>query len=90
MQQAYKSLLQLYSYKEKFISSPTRRVAASVFITGLRSSGTHVHAGCVVLALLWCTVVIYQQLLKPLSLQSTGAGTGKGREKKSDVSSYAL
>lgn len=83
MQQAYKSLLQLYSYKEKFISSPTRRAAASVvmFITGLRSSGTHVHAGCVVLTLLWCTVVIYQQLLKPLSLQSTGAGTGKGRKK---------
>ena len=32
MQQAYKSLLQLYSYKEKFISSPTHPAVASVVV----------------------------------------------------------
>lgn len=61
-----------------------------LFITGLRGSRTHVHH-CMVLALLWCRsgLVTYQQLHKPLSLQSAGASTVKER-KTSGTSSCAL
>ena len=52
------------------------------FITGVRSSSTHVHAGCMGFALLWGRALIYQQFLKPLSLRSTGAGIVKGRKNK--------